>query len=35
MTEHERRINDGDIKAYEEMDTKVLHAKIPGFRTND
>lgn len=35
MTNHERRINDKDMKAYEEMDTKTLNSKIPGIRTND
>ena len=32
MTEHERRVNDNDIKAYEAFDTGNLHAKgLPGF----
>lgn len=31
MTEHERRVNDKDIKAYEENDTNHLHGKLPGF----
>jgi len=31
MTEHERRVNDNDIKAYEAMDTVNLHGKLPGF----
>lgn len=35
MTNHERRVNDKDMKAYEEMDTKTLNSKIPGIRTND
>lgn len=35
MTEHERRINDKDIKAYEEINTKDLNCKIPGIRSND
>jgi hypothetical protein len=35
MSEHERRVNDKDIKAYEVMDTSVSHAKIPGIRSNE
>ena len=31
MTEHERRVNDRDIKAYENRDTKNLYAKVVGF----
>jgi hypothetical protein len=31
MTEHERLVNDRDIKAYEDMDTNILHGKLPGF----
>ena len=31
MTEHERRVNDGDIKAYENNDVANLHGKLPGF----
>jgi len=31
MTEHERRVNDNDIKAYEVMDTNNIHGKLPGF----
>ena len=31
MTEHERRVNDNDIKAYETMDTGNIHGKLPGF----
>lgn len=31
MTEHERRVNDRDIKAYEQQDTKNLYAKVVGF----
>lgn len=31
MSEHERRVNDRDIKAYEYMDTKNLHSKVIGF----
>lgn len=31
MTEHERRVNDGDIKAYENNDRHTLNAKLPGF----
>jgi hypothetical protein len=30
MTEHERRVNDADIKAYEDYDTR-LHGKLPGI----
>ena len=33
MTEHERRVNDKDIKAYEIVDTKNLYGKLPGYRT--
>lgn len=35
MTEHEKKVNEKDIKAYEEMDTKTLNSKIPGIRTQD
>ena len=31
MTEHERRVNDRDIKAYEYQDTHNLYSKVPGF----
>lgn len=31
MSEHERRVNDRDIKAYEYQDTENLYAKVPGF----
>jgi hypothetical protein len=31
MTDHERRVNDKDIKAYEDLDTTNLYAKVPGF----
>lgn len=31
MTEHERLVNDKDIKAYEDMDTNNLYGKLPGF----
>ena len=31
MTEHERSVNDNDIKAYEAMDTGNIHGKLPGF----
>lgn len=31
MTEHERKVNDNDIKAYENVDTKHLYALVPGF----
>jgi hypothetical protein len=27
MTEHERLVNDKDIKAYEEMDTRAINTK--------
>ena len=30
MTEHERLVNDRDIKAYEKMDGN-LNSKLPGF----
>ena len=30
MTEHERMVNDKDIKSYERMDLN-MHSKIPGF----
>lgn len=32
MTEHERRVNDKDIQAYEQVDTKNIYGKIPGIR---
>ena len=31
MTEHERRVNDKDIKAYEQQDTANLYSKVVGF----
>jgi len=31
MTDHERRMNDNDIKAYENIDTKNLYSMVPGF----
>jgi hypothetical protein len=31
MTEHERRVNDRDIKAYEDQDTNNIYGKLPGF----
>ena len=34
MTEHERRVNDRDIKAYENMDTHAVNGMIPGIRQN-
>ena len=34
MTEHERRINDKDIKAYEVMDNK-LYGVLPGFKSHE
>jgi len=35
MTEHERSVNDRDIRAYESMDTKNLYGKLPGFRGHE
>lgn len=35
MSEHERRVNDKDIKAYEYNDTSNLYAKVPGFSGDD
>lgn len=35
MSEHERRVNDQDIKAYEQMDNSTLAGKLPGFKTNE
>ncbi len=34
MTEHERRINDKDIKAYENMDNK-MYSYLPGFKSTE
>ena len=34
MTEHERRVNDKDIKAYEVRDNK-MYGMLPGFRSNE
>jgi len=31
MSEHERRVNDRDIQAYEKMDSKNLYSKVVGF----
>ena len=33
MTEHERKVNDNDIKAFQEYNNRRLHAIIPGFDT--
>ena len=33
MSEFERSVNDGDIKAYQNMDTGSLNSKIPGFNS--
>jgi hypothetical protein len=33
MTEHERSINDNDIKAYQNMESGGLNAMIPGFNS--
>lgn len=35
MSEHERRVNDKDIKAYENMDTKNLYSYIPGIKNHE
>jgi len=35
MTEHERRVNDKDIQAFEVADTKNLYGKLPGFRSHE
>lgn len=35
MSEHERRVNDRDIKAYEVNDTSLSNASIPGVRSNN
>ena len=35
MSEHERCVNDGDLKAYQNMDTKTLCAKLPGFNSDN
>ena len=35
MTEHERRVNDGDIKAYENNDRSTLNSKLPGFNVGN
>ena len=32
MTEHERRVNDADIRAYQNVDIQNLYHKIPGHR---
>ena len=32
MTEHERRVNDADIRAYQNVDQEHLHHKIPGLK---
>ncbi len=32
MTEHERRVNDADIRAYQSVDVENLYHKIPGIR---
>lgn len=35
MTEHERRVNDKDIKAYVEMDNQNIYTKIPGVKSHE
>ena len=35
MSEHERSVNDNDIKAYQKTDTSTLSAKIPGFKISN
>jgi hypothetical protein len=32
MTEHERRVNDGNLRAYMNQDALTLEGKIPGYR---
>ncbi len=32
MTEHERRVNDADIRAYQSVDVENIYHKIPGVR---
>lgn len=31
MTEHERRVNDGDIRAFVNQDKEHLYSKVPGY----
>lgn len=31
MTEHERKVNDRDIRAYEDHDNVNIYGKLPGF----
>ena len=33
MAEHERRVNDDDLLAYQNMDANTMGAKIPGFKS--
>lgn len=36
MSEHERRVNEKDIKAYENMDNvNVYNAQVPGVKSPD
>lgn len=35
MSEYERSVNNNDIKAYQNMDTEHLFAKIPGFNPSN
>ena len=35
MTEHERRVNDRDIKAYVEGDRGNIYSKVPGVKGHD
>ena len=35
MTEHERRVNDKDIKAYEIQDNQNIYGRLPGFRGHE
>ena len=35
MTEHERRINDKDIKAFVSMDNKTVNSMIPGLKSHE
>ena len=32
MTEHERRVHDADIRAYQNTDVNNIYHKIPGYK---
>lgn len=35
MSEYERRVNDKDIKAFEDCDKQQIYTQLPGFKSLD